>query len=213
MPAIPPTGDFPKATIDKDTFHAKFLAVHAYLTGLLGSDGVAATARAQLGLGSVATKAVTTDVTLAANSDANVPTEKAAKAYMDAARLAAWPVGSVFIAVVATSPSTLLGGGTWVAFGTGRVLVGFDAAQTEFDTVEETGGAKTHTLSASEIPAHTHPIPVVIDGSAGIFNTGIYYGNKESSVSSSATGLSTGGGGAHNNLQPYIVVHMWKRTA
>ena len=60
MPAIPPTGDFPKATIDKDTFHAKFLAVHAYLTGLLGSDGVAATARAQLGLGTAATRTVGT---------------------------------------------------------------------------------------------------------------------------------------------------------
>ena len=47
-----------------------------------------------------------------------------------------WPIGSVFISVVSTSPATLLGGGTWVAFGAGRVLVGLDAGQTEFDTVE-----------------------------------------------------------------------------
>lgn len=50
MPAIPPTGDFNKSTIDKDTFHAKFLAVHAYLTGLLGSDGLPSTALGALGV-------------------------------------------------------------------------------------------------------------------------------------------------------------------
>lgn len=50
MPAIPPTGDFNKSTIDKDTFHAKFLAVHAYLTGLLGSDGLPSTALSSLGV-------------------------------------------------------------------------------------------------------------------------------------------------------------------
>jgi len=70
--------------------------------------------------------------------------------------LDAWPVGSVFIAIVPTSPATLLGGGTWTAFATGRMLVGIDAGQTEFDTVEETGGEKTHTLSAAEMPVHTH---------------------------------------------------------
>lgn len=52
MPAIPPTGDFNKSTIDKDTFHAKFLAVHAYLTGLLGSDGLPSTALGSLGVSS-----------------------------------------------------------------------------------------------------------------------------------------------------------------
>lgn len=67
-----------------------------------------------------------------------------------------WPVGSVFISVVSTNPGTLLGFGTWSAFGAGRVLVGLDSGQTEFDTVEETGGAKTHTLTSAEMPAHTH---------------------------------------------------------
>jgi microcystin-dependent protein len=74
------------------------------------------------------------------------------------AAIDAWPVGSVFIAVVATSPATLLGGGTWAAFGAGRMLVGFNSGDTDFDTAEETGGAKTVTLTAAQsgLPQHTH---------------------------------------------------------
>jgi microcystin-dependent protein len=68
----------------------------------------------------------------------------------------AFPVGSVFIAVVATDPATLLGYGTWAALGAGRVLVGFSAGDADFDAAKKTGGAKTHTLLASEMPGHTH---------------------------------------------------------
>jgi hypothetical protein len=60
----------------------------------------------------------------------------------------AFPVGAVFIAVVSTDPATLLGYGTWSAFGAGRVLVGRDSGDTDFDTAEETGGAKTKAISA-----------------------------------------------------------------
>lgn len=68
----------------------------------------------------------------------------------------AFPVGSVFISAVSTNPATLLGYGTWSAIGAGRVLVGLDAGDPDFDTLEETGGAKTVTLAESQIPAHTH---------------------------------------------------------
>ena len=70
--------------------------------------------------------------------------------------ISAWPIGSVFIAVVETNPNILLGGGTWAAFGAGRVMVGLDAAQSEFNVVEEVGGAKTHTLSTAELASHNH---------------------------------------------------------
>jgi hypothetical protein len=60
----------------------------------------------------------------------------------------AFPVGSVFIGVVATNPGTLLGYGTWAGFGSGRVMVGRDGADADFDVAEETGGAKTNTPSA-----------------------------------------------------------------
>jgi hypothetical protein len=77
----------------------------------------------------------------------------------------AFPVGAVFIAVVSTDPATLLGYGTWSAFGAGRVLVGLDSGDTDFDTAEETGGAKTKSISAhadtavTDHAAHTHAGP------------------------------------------------------
>jgi microcystin-dependent protein len=67
-------------------------------------------------------------------------------------------VGSIHIATVPTNPGTIYGFGTWVSFGVGRTLVGVDTTQTEFDVVEETGGAKTVTLSAAEsgLVGHNH---------------------------------------------------------
>jgi len=123
------------------------------------------------------------------------------------------PVGSIYTAVVSTNPGTLLGFGTWSAFGAGKVLVGLDGADGNFDIVEETGGTKTHTLATSEMPAHTHSIntryPAAFGGQAaniGWVDSADVYGTQ-------GVANSTGGGGAHNNLQPYIVVYMWKRTA
>lgn len=76
----------------------------------------------------------------------------------------AFPVGAVFIAVVSTDPATLLGYGTWSAFGAGKVMVGLDSGDTDFDAAEETGGAKTKTIAQANLPnistgagtAHTH---------------------------------------------------------
>ena len=123
-----------------------------------------------------------------------------------------YPVGSIYInAAVATNPGTLLGFGTWVAFGAGRVMVGIDASQTEFDTLEETGGAKTHTLSISEIPSHTHTS--ALRGNGEDEDVSFPSAGDSTNPSLTMTTDSTGGGSAHNNLQPYIVVYMWKRTA
>ena len=128
-----------------------------------------------------------------------------------------YPVGSIYInATNSTNPATLLGFGTWSSFGAGRVLVGIDSSDTDFDTSEETGGAKTHTLTTAELPSHTHTHTVETGRSfsSSIGNAPVVQGSDNTVLSSSAvTTSSTGGGSAHNNLQPYIVVYMWKRTA
>ena len=131
----------------------------------------------------------------------------------DAVKAALYPVGSIYInASVATNPATLLGFGTWVAFGSGRTMVGLDAGQTEFNTLEETGGAKTHTLTTSEIPSHTHGLSQ-LKNHTNVFQKPGFYDRALGGGSQGYTTDSTGGGSAHNNLQPYIVVYMWKRIA
>jgi len=125
---------------------------------------------------------------------------------------AVYPVGSIYInAAVATNPGTLLGFGTWAAFGAGRVIVGLNAADSDFDTAQETGGAKTHTLSVSEIPSHTHTS--TLRGNGEDENQNIPSASDNTDPSLTMTTDATGGGQAHNNLQPYIVAYMWRRTA
>jgi len=122
-----------------------------------------------------------------------------------------YPVGSIYISVNPTNPGTIFGG-TWAAWGAGRVPVGVDAGQTEFNTVEKTGGAKTHTLTIAEMPAHTHGLNKKLGGSYVSNNSDVARGDETPSDSAGQTD-SRGGGDPHNNLQPYITAHFWKRTA
>ena len=139
---------------------------------------------------------------------------------------AAYPVGSIYVnATDDTNPATLLGFGTWTAFGTGKVLVGQDTGDASFDVLEETGGSKdaivvshTHTITDS---GHTHQQTLPNSGggsgnASGYSST--YKGTDTSYLStvSATTGISvnsTGSSGTNANLQPYVVVKMWKRTA
>ena len=155
----------------------------------------------------------------------------ATTAFVTAALAAVYPVGSIYInSAVSTNPSTLLGFGTWEAFGAGKVLVGLDSTDTLFDTLEETGGSKdaiavshTHTATSTD-SGHSHSL----DGVVGRYGYGGQFGVRgDYPVPSAATLSSTGSGtasisttvnsagssGTNANIQPYIVVKMWKRTA
>ena len=123
-----------------------------------------------------------------------------------------YPVGCIYTSTASTNPNTLFGFGSWSAFGAGRVLVSLDSGDTSFDTVEETGGAKTHTLLTTEIPSHTHVENAPSSASSGALKFGIDTNASGAQDSGNITG-ATGGGGAHNNLQPYIVVYMFKRDS
>ena len=121
-----------------------------------------------------------------------------------------FPVGSIRMTVSAADESAFLGG-NWVRWGTGRVPVGVNTSDTNFNTVEKTGGANTHTLTATEMPSHNHSfsgsVTVNANGvhthqaSAGSYKVGsgsastYYYMTNGGSTS----GQTTGSGGSHDH--------------
>jgi len=115
-----------------------------------------------------------------------------------------YPVGSIYVSTLSTNPGTLLGVGTWAAFAAGKVLVGIDAEDADFDTVEKTGGSKTVDAS------HTHGGGYTGVGSSGI---GAYTGGEATYGKNHVHSIATGGSATQSIVQPYIVVYMWKRTA
>ena len=155
-------------------------------------------------------------------------TQLATTAFVTAALQAAYPVGSIYInAAVSTNPATLLGFGTWTAFGAGRVMVGLDAGDALFDTAEETGGSKdavvvSHSHTVVD-PQHAHGVYAIGVNSADGTGNGAGWAQNGGSASeatitsqSALTGVSinsTGVSSTNANVQPFIVVRMWKRTA
>lgn len=130
-----------------------------------------------------------------------------------------WPVGSIYLSVLSTNPGTLFGFGTWTAFATGRTLIGIDTNQTEFASSEQTGGEKTHVLTAAEMPihthvqnAHTHSLAFTSGTGLGALGADVVPG-ADVTGSTTAVNQNAGGDGAHNTLMPYIVIYAWKRTA
>ena len=150
--------------------------------------------------------------------------------FVQAALQALHPVGSIYInATNATNPGTLLGFGTWTAFGAGRVPVGFNAGNPLFDTAEETGGSAdaitvshTHTATTTITdPGHLHQSYSLASANADDGGgNGVTYGPLTINTTTATTGItaattvaSSGSSGTNTNYQPYITVYMWKRTA
>lgn len=133
------------------------------------------------------------------------------------------PVGKVEIFFDNDDHSDYLGF-TWERTSVGKVPVGIDSADTDFNTIGKTGGEKTHTLSVEEMPSHKHSIRW--NTRAWEESSGAYFVNvdavegvsKDSSNAKILYPLSqyadnAGGDKPHNNLQPYQVMAIWKRTA
>lgn len=120
-----------------------------------------------------------------------------------------YPVGTIYESVKPDSPSTFMGG-TWSRFGNGRVLVGVDETDPTFNVPLQIGGEKAHTLSIQEIPSHTHGFRGGGENNYVRVEPSSTYGY---SGNSDKTTTATGGGQAHNNLQPYVTVYRWQRTA
>lgn len=144
------------------------------------------------------------------NEEVGTPLQVNEKSILDLT----YPVGAIYMSVSSTNPNTLFGG-TWVAWGQGRVPVGVNSSGT-FNSVEKTGGSETHTLSTSELPSHNHRTYISYGGPVGgtdVFDLVINGVTNSPQWSASTYQDKTGGGQAHNNLQPYITCYMWKRTA
>jgi hypothetical protein len=129
---------------------------------------------------------------------------------------------------VTTNPATLLGFGTWTAFGAGRVPVGYNASNALFDALEETGGSAdaitvshTHTATTTSTDSgHNH----FIGNNTGIGNAGggnasvvgapqgVATTTNTANITSTTTVASAGSSGTNANYQPYITVAIWKRT-
>lgn len=137
-----------------------------------------------------------------------------------------YPIGSVIASVNSSfDPNTAYKHQTWVRFAEGRTLVGADSSDEDFSTAEKTGGEKTHTLTANEIPEHGNHLYTSFPGGHG--NTAVYlsastmsaYGtvargwNNLNGGEMYPAGYLIGGSKPHNNMQPYTTVYYWKRVA
>jgi hypothetical protein len=163
-------------------------------------------------------------------------TQIATTAFVSAALAAAYPVGSIYMATVSTSPATLLGFGTWVRYGQGRMPISADDSTY---TLGATGGSATTTLSTTNLPSHTHTFSATTSAT-DLSHTHQYYlktgtgygpsagGNENNGYLANTTSASvdmnhthtvsgttggTGSGTAATTISPYIVVYMWNRTA
>ena len=133
-----------------------------------------------------------------------------------------YPVGSIYMSANSTNPKNLFGG-TWVAWGTGRVPIGVNASDSDFSSVEKTGGSKTVNI------AHNHVESVGADANTMYLTAGANGGVYGSTINSSANRMtwkgtpatgatrlnktSTAGSSTQSIVQPYITCYMWKRTA
>jgi hypothetical protein len=181
------------------------------------------------------TPALPTGTTAVTQTSTDDSTKLATTAFVqdvaDAVKAALFPVGSIYVnATNSTNPGTLLGFGTWTAFGAGRVMVGLNASDSSFDTAEETGGSKdsvvvshTHTATTTATDSgHIHAVPesTQLLNSGNGFATGVTATARTvnsqtgyANISATTTVASTGSSGTNANLQPYIVVYMWKRVS
>lgn len=124
-----------------------------------------------------------------------------------------FPIGSTYVTQTNTNPSTILGFGTWERL-KGKVCLGLDEDDNDLKTIGNTGGEKTHTLTVTEMPSHNHLTKAAAVGTASSFADGFVGLTNSYSQDPNFSTANSGGGKAHNNMQPYQVVgYMWIRKS
>ncbi len=125
------------------------------------------------------------------------------------------PVGSIITTISDTNPSSYLGG-IWERYGQGRALVGVDENDDDFNEANKTGGEKTHALTVEELPSHNHAVSRYNPSGTGFDQSQRKLAaapNNGTGVAGATETATSGGDKAHNNMQPYISVYMFRRTA
>lgn len=120
------------------------------------------------------------------------------------------PVGCLRLQIVNTNPAEYLGFGEWELWGKGKVPVGVDENDTDFDIVEKTGGEKEHVLTINEMPTHNHLFERNFEGLSGGQNWS--YRANQDYIGGQMNTNNAGNNQPHNNLQPYITCYIYKRV-
>ena len=126
-----------------------------------------------------------------------------------------YEVGDIFISTTTKNPKERFGG-EWEFFGEGKTLVGVDPNDTLFNTVKKTGGAKEIKLTTDQIPSHYHQMyrkGRMLYWDAGLSGVGGATSGSTIQATWDSRTNNAGGGKAHSNIQPYITVYFWIRTA
>lgn len=122
------------------------------------------------------------------------------------------PVNFIYMSMSGADPAILFGG-TWQLMGQGRTLIGVDTANTNFNTVLKTGGTETHTITLNEMASHRHARRGYKSSrAASVQVRGTRDGTSVSEYGTAEVG-DIGGGQAHNNVQPFVTVNMWRRVS
>ena len=190
-------------TLDNGT--QQRVPLNALVVGLASEAWVRANAVMLTGNQTVAgTKTFSETTSLARPQSSREPTadnDLVNKAYIDnklaELSLMAYPVGSIYMSTSPNNPTSFYGG-TWERWGNGRVPVGVDTTQTEFDAVNKSGGTKTHTLTVAQTPSHSHTGPSHTHTSASHTHTGLSHTHSIAAVSHTASS-STSSAGAHTH--------------
>jgi len=121
-----------------------------------------------------------------------------------------YPIGSIYLSVVATNPNTTLGAGTWVAVSVGKYLVGYSNGDPDFDPVENTGGAKLHYHNVDIDNTTSDGPSAIIDVDRNLDGITINVGAADHTHDVDPVLEASG---VNNVITPFFVVYVWKRTA
>lgn len=122
------------------------------------------------------------------------------------------PIGSLYFNIYNTNPHDLFGG-TWERIAKGRVLVGVDENDEDFNESQKIGGEKKHQLTKDELPPIDIRTNYATPDQGGGYGSGLQYGTTNGNSDNILVRNINNGNKEHNNLQPYFTCYIWVRVS